>query len=108
MVNKHFLSKEIIDESFEELKKQEYLQYYESHLMPIINPSENNFGQKRVEVSFEKICSHCGKLVHTENEEIFTIGYEPSRKQKITGESIRIRFFHKNFFQEIAGEDFMT
>lgn len=100
------LSIKISDEEWEKLKKLEYSKEYKPIPMPYYPvPADPNATIKRV--SFEKPCNHCGKPVHTENEEVFTIGYEPSRQQKLKGQSVKVKFFHKACFIEIAGEEYV-
>lgn len=96
---------------FETLLRNEYIRQYDPApfvpYIPALTTPQGMATETGTTISFEKPCSHCGKYVHTENEEIFTIGYEPNRKQKMNGAKVRVKFFHTSCFKEIAGEDFM-
>lgn len=59
-------------------------------------------------VTLTERCKHCSKNIEIEKEEFYTIGKEPTRKQKIEQKlKPRIFFFHPECFQEVAGSEYL-
>jgi len=58
-------------------------------------------------VDLRRMCFHCGKKFHTEDDSFYTISYEPNRKNKLNKERVQTKFFHPECFKEIAGDDYL-
>ncbi len=104
--------KHIKDAIWESITKREFKDQYKmsseamfASCMPNTPNSTTTFPPKTT--SFERPCTHCAKPIHIENEEVFTISYEPTREQKLDGDNVKTKFFHKACFEEVAGKDYM-
>lgn len=70
-------------------------------------PSAPPSKQSRTVTLVEK-CKHCSYNIEIEKENFYTIGKEPTRKQKIEQKlKPRIFFFHPECFQEVAGDTYL-